>query len=818
MKIHTVDIADLASLNCTDLRITSISRAADSADFSFCADSMNDLAPWNFGDKVQIVDNQKLLFSGYVTTCPTYSTESTSKSYSVKLENIVALMDATPYSEPQSFDGFITNDARLVSAREALVKLTNAGLVAPDGSTASETVHVDIDAEIMCPTGSGSQSCWSLANGCLHWVPDAVTWFSPETETLRIRRACEGDTMVLDLLDGKAFVLSESKATGWLKLHYAPFCDIGLRVNGVHVFTEEDNASPAVWADAINAADCGVIAAYDENSGKIDIVATVAGAAGNNISLELGKALYGGGVGLGENPNSEEVSGPFLTGGSDGENEIFHFAGYSSASFRERLDLCPPVVSVGWPDMGKEFIFPKEATSSRLPWAFRFEIPSSGGVFDPENPAQARAVQKAVAPKMTVSGFKVPAWRIDGKLTEQSTGKPGEFLAFWKRWFPLLGKLPYTGLVFGNLIFEPVAGEIAFPADEESGDSMIPANYEAFSNTAKSIYVLNEGSFPASTESRDNLSGLNFCKGRLKQMIWHDRSVDLTQYATAEELYNFFTGTAKLAQRTTVPKKCRFVQMELEAVFIDRHRKKFKVGTNELMDGDPDYEEPESDDGGGGGGASYDMYRDAAEDYYNATRQLFYDGEITLHGVKGYSPGQLQGAILNITGGRSEWESMATPVVQAEWSPFRKTLTLSTGSPEILTLDERVQRMQLGRQSAAGAGTSFAQPPSASGGASSGGEDEEKDFPMISPNISVSTVTTKEGKPLNPLSLFADGNSWKLSEGVIPLPGGKVLNFEEKDVTDIVAANPGAKLRVYPKYDRTTRQWEARVGIVKPKE
>lgn len=117
-------------------------------------------------------------------------------------------------------------------------------------------------------------------------------------------------------------------ATGWLKIVLAPIADIGLYIGGVHVVTDHDTATPAEWAAAINAADCGVDAEADTvDTVKINLTARVPGVAGNEITIgatdwteRSGETLTGGEPGgrtLGDlveainEPDDPEVDFPF---------------------------------------------------------------------------------------------------------------------------------------------------------------------------------------------------------------------------------------------------------------------------------------------------------------------------------------------------------------------------------------------------------------------------------------------------------------------------------------------------------------------------
>ena len=112
-------------------------------------------------------------------------------------------------------------------------------------------------------------------------------------------------------------------ATGTVKLGKRPYADSGLYINNTHICvdTTEDEVyvlDPKIWVDAINNADCGVIAT-DISVGDdilLLISAKNSGASGNDIGLKLDVAVYGKGKGI-VNPSGGDKSGETLAGGSD---------------------------------------------------------------------------------------------------------------------------------------------------------------------------------------------------------------------------------------------------------------------------------------------------------------------------------------------------------------------------------------------------------------------------------------------------------------------------------------------------------------------
>jgi len=145
-------------------------------------------------------------------------------------------------------------------------------------------------------------------------------------------------------------------ATGTVTLGNRPLADSGLYINGVHVFV--DNTADvayvldaAAWVDAINAANCGVLATDISSGGDtiLLLAAKKAGTSGNYITLKLDLALYGAGANT-VNPSGGTVSGATLVGGANeqtgvtsptGQFEDAHgnILGHSRAKYIANADL-----------------------------------------------------------------------------------------------------------------------------------------------------------------------------------------------------------------------------------------------------------------------------------------------------------------------------------------------------------------------------------------------------------------------------------------------------------------------------------------------
>lgn len=101
--------------------------------------------------------------------------------------------------------------------------------------------------------------------------------------------------------------IRSAAASGWIRLDTYPQGGDWLSINGAAITLPNDGLSPELFAALINAAGCGVTASVSqEDSVKIVLTADVAGAAGNEIAIDLG-----------DNPSGLTQSGDTLTGGED---------------------------------------------------------------------------------------------------------------------------------------------------------------------------------------------------------------------------------------------------------------------------------------------------------------------------------------------------------------------------------------------------------------------------------------------------------------------------------------------------------------------
>lgn len=801
MSDYTVDFSELHGMGCTGVELTVASLAADVVRLEFVSDVVGAVpVPWRHGDRVTLMDGDVVQARGWVLDAGV-EVQAGGYEFSVELGNVVALMDAVPYAEGQGFRGYVQDETRLVSAAEMVGVLARAGAKAPGGGDSGDAVVVDFDAEVRCPTGTGSQSCWSLVGDVLRWVPDVVSFYEAGERRLSFCRGGERGRLVLDVprgrLEVRRFVSGAVRATGWLRISNPwPGSGVAYEIGGV---LRDPNVygggycSAKQWVEMLNDDDdLPVVAEVDsEDDSLVRLVAKVPGVAGNGIALRW---LEGAGF---------SFSGDFLTGGADEVVDVElvgRFGGVGRAGFRPRYDLQPPVVGMVWADSAgvrREFVLP-EGGDLRQPWAFLYEVPevgAAGGLGDVLTPQQERLLQVAAGQRMEVLGVRVPrGWVNSGDMRQEADMVVGEVYGFWRRFFPQLGRTGLGCLRFGQAVFEPVGVDVAFPPPEEGDDAVPagqPANYEEFQAGKGDIFLLHKGQFPASAEARDNVSGLRFCHGVLKQYVW--LGSEYVGTLSEAERREFFCGSWSVRLEDGSRHGTRYALLTLRGVFINRRRKCFATGTNSLQEGDDDFsagDEGATEDGGAGGDVvTLRDYREAVRGYYEATRRLLWDGGIQLLGVEGVRLARLVGCGLRVLGLRGEWEDMDSPVQQVVWRPFEGVLDLSVGSAEVLSVDERVERLRLARVMARGAGLTL--PPEESdaddevGDGDSGEEDDgDSGFAMVAPSVCATQAATVEGRPLNPFEVFQEGERWFMNEGVFPAPGG-LLEWPTTDVTEL---------------------------------
>lgn len=253
-----------------------------------------------------------------------------------------------------------------------------------------------------------------------------------------------------------------------------------------------------------------------------------------------------------------------------------------------------------------------------------------------------------------------------------------------------------SNLVWGAFHLDPMAGDSAYPLEDPTDpdeESTVPYNYESPANWGF-VYLHSSGSFYADVESKYCTPSLKFCRGSAEQNVYCMESADLTGL-TREQRDEWLKGTFIYDGV-----KWRYTTLKLEGIFINRSLKKYYPLTSELASDDADYEDPEEEKEDGSSSSSEIDWADVksgAEQYYNATRKLYYDGSLSLVYFEG-NPAGLISKTLSIAGGWADWADMSSPVTGVCYSPADNSLSITIGVSEIISISEYAERMATTRR------------------------------------------------------------------------------------------------------------------------
>lgn len=457
-----------------------------------------------------------------------------------------------------------------------------------------------------------------------------------------------------------------------------------------------------------------------------------------------------------------------------------------------RHDLIPPVCAlVG----GDNYKIPSNV-DVRTPGAFIFPVPV-------DRDDNMRAGASPASQKMVVRGVPLPE-RLEltrgAKEYQYSPITEGSrTLSFLSRFFPqykpLLGACEVGAAVLSVVTKEQLRAEAEAEA-EANGDKdaqPVPANYSdtpqnwAMGTGGNGIYVLTEGSFPASYRANRNLRGLEWCKGSVTLMLrlpFDQRNA--VPPALLEAVPTLFPGKARYWDADM--KKYRsawFVRLTVEAVFVNKRLRIFDAATAKPCSSDAMYNAAEDDV------PTSTDYRAALESYYNATHTpdgqpiVPYEGSVSLLFYANMEPWDWTGRPLIIQGKRPEWETMNAVVRSVTWDFESKKLSLDVGSRAVLDFDEYLARRMLAKENRIRESQRLVVPFDVS---DKEAKKEKEDSMSVSPSVSASAsssataihrkpftlyeVVTGEGEDAQSVLWLAGGTLWK---------GGKAYNVPDSD-------------------------------------
>lgn len=360
----------------------------------------------------------------------------------------------------------------------------------------------------------------------------------------------------------------------------------------------------------------------------------------------------------------------------------------TSINLQARHDLCPPVCAlVG----GAHLVLPEGGDVREL-GAFVYAVPLRkervGGPAGSAPASQKMVVRGVPIPNRYQFRRGVEEFRTSAVVAGSDTEK------FLKQFFPQYGDF-LRDVGVGACVVSVVpedelnAGEEA-GADEDAQPT--PANYSAPDTWSEGagagkggIYVLTEGSFNASSNSKKNIKGLRWCKASLTLSV-AIRKADVQEKELAAVL-ELFPGRRVNDEGETV----YYANLVLDAVLINRRKKIYDPATNTLCRTDAEWTQEDDTE------PSVTDYVEAMRAYYAASREVFTEGSIGLLHEGKYAPHELTGRMVTLSGFRTEWASMQAVVRSVTWDYMRRKIELQVGPRAVLGFGELLERRMMAK-------------------------------------------------------------------------------------------------------------------------
>ena len=788
---------ELTGLGCTACSVDYMSMAADVLRMEFSGTLMAHVPlPFAVGDFVRVLQDSECVFRGWVTAMEP-AMDSQVWVTRVEVKNVVAVLDALPV-KVSSYE----QEQRLESARELVAEaLASARLCA---MLADERFEVGIAGSVMAVFSSGTESVWSNILAAVRWVPNAASWYDHRTGTLH-------------LLGGTA--AAGSKASG--RVEFGADTRGGVLVVGSSRLsvTEEWAEEPARVAAKLLRGSTEV-AATAVDGVVLSLVARAPGSAGNGLALDFEPGSVGDVATVVPFAGGDDSCGLRLATMESLQGAELPGTVVSVSSSLTAWEV-PPVVAL----RGRyEFTLPAGA-SIYQPGAFVYHVPKSdvpvGGGGDVER--QTPAVQRAGGEWHIVKGYEVPpGWQTENSgeavdMRVEVSGAPGLLHEFWGRYLPEIRKTTASCLAFGPAVFEPMPVAEAYPEAEEDNEVGTlagvvkwrpplleskngPANYKEFkSGEDKNLYVCYEGQFPASSESRGNVSGLKFCRGTLRQYVWLKSKY--TGVLAGTEVTAFFAGSMKVTGDDGKEETVSYTQLTLDGVFINRRRTRYQSGTNGQPEANADAGEEVEPDVPAGGSTELTQrdYIQALTDYYYSSRPVGTHGSMQLAEVSAYRHGAGLGVLKSV-----------------RWNPGTGALTLTTGAGGPVGVEAMLQRQQVGKmQALADLQGDLAEESQPISGETEDTEEETESYPMVGGGASAGHRVDAKAARLEPFAVYMeDDGRMMMNGGPLPSPVG-IIDAEPQDISSVWAA--GREFYVKARWNRSSKQWEPVVLYREPK-
>lgn len=489
----------------------------------------------------------------------------------------------------------------------------------------------------------------------------------------------------------------------------------------------------------------------------------------------------------------------------EGELVVEAHDAVQSVSLQRNVAAVPPVCAlVG----GAHLVLP-DGGDVREPGSFIFAVPVDGAE------GGAVAGSKEASSKMVIKGVPVPERYVfergESEHLYKSITANGATWQWIERFFPeftpFLEKMDAAYALVAVVPKDVVARESAGDADDVEANAA-PANYSEppwSAGESGGMYVLTEGSFAASSRKDKCLRGLSWCKAVITLNVrvsglGDDKWKPLL--AVAEEL---FPGRRYAANGTLTHLTAR---LQLDCVLINRQRRVYDPAANAPCKGDVEYNAEQD-----GTEPLVSEYRQALQAYYEATREVPYEGSVTL--LRGeVHPVDMVGKRLMIEGRRDDWADMRNAVVRAvQWDVGTDTVQLSVGAGGTLSFDEELQRLMLARRGRVDAAQRACVPYDI--------EDdelraEEESAMSVSPSVNASVGAGVAGKIVKPWTFYTlvegDGEN---KTSVVWLAGGtlrrgdSVWHVEDMRTQVVDGTATGKPWALYGPKPKIKWRWDA---------
>jgi hypothetical protein len=358
--------------------------------------------------------------------------------------------------------------------------------------------------------------------------------------------------------------------------------------------------------------------------------------------------------------------------------------------------------------------------------------------------ASSKMIIKGVALPDSVSYERTPAEFQTNEITTQKNTQ-----AFIKKILPEYTPfIPFlrAGTCVANVLLKE---DFEQSLDDGDEDARVPVNYsdnlKSWGVNGKSVFVHESGSFVASSNSRKNLRGFNWCKATLSIVL----AVQMNDTEIPKELWpdarKLFPG-----RRKSNGNRFAYVRKTIACNLINKRKTIYDPAANKYCSTDPEFDIepdiPEDEEQ-----PTVADYASAMAQYYAAASKLQHEGTVTMNRDDSINPAALTGSLLTISDMQEDWASMRAVVRSVSWDLSNDQLTLNCGSRSVMGFNELLEQRMIAKRRSQDVILKMSLPYDP--------EDEEaqkenENDLSITPNISASTDKESDARWHKPFKLY----------------------------------------------------------------